>query len=130
MPGSKFFFGGDTALPSHFPLFDQICDYIGGNLDLAALPIGAYEPAFYMQDAHMSPEEAVKVHRALGNPRQSVAIHWGTFSLSEESMDEPSRRLREAATWAQANFAAVRHGESITLECQAADSSPFDCDVE
>lgn len=122
LPGSKFFFGGDTALPSHFPLFDQIRDYIGGNLDLAALPIGAYEPAFYMRDAHMSPEEAVKVHRALGNPRQSVAIHWGTFSLSEESMDEPPRRLREAATRAQANFAALKHGESITLECRAVDS--------
>ena len=118
LPGSKFFFGGDTALPTHFPLFEQIRDYIGCNVDLAALPIGAYGPAFFMQDAHMSPEEAVKVHQKLGQPRLSVGIHWGTFALSEEPMDEPPLRLRQAAAEAKVtNFTAIRHGDSVTVEC-------------
>ena len=119
LPGSKFFFGGDTALPEKFPLFDQIRDYIGGDIDLAALPIGAYEPAFFMKDAHMGPEDAVQVHQALG-AKQSVAIHWGTFALSEEPLSEPPLRLQEAASKVDANFVAVRHGESITVDCREA----------
>jgi N-acyl-phosphatidylethanolamine-hydrolysing phospholipase D len=114
--GSKFYFGGDTALPEHFPLFDQIRDYIGGNIDLAALPIGAYEPAFYMADSHVNPSEAVHIHQAL-EVKQSVGIHWGTFQLSEESMEDPPVKLRAAASKASACFTTLRHGESITVDC-------------
>jgi N-acyl-phosphatidylethanolamine-hydrolysing phospholipase D len=114
--GSKFYFGGDTALPEHFPLFDQIRDYIGGNIDLAALPIGAYEPSFYMADSHVNPSEAVRIHQAL-DVKQSVGIHWGTFQLSEESMEDPPVKLRAAASKANACFTTIRHGESITVDC-------------
>lgn len=136
LPGSKFYFGGDTALPDHFPLFDQIRDYVGGDIDLAALPIGAYEPAFYMADSHMNPTEAVRVHQAL-EAKLSVGIHWGTFALSEEPMDEPPLKLQEAVAAAAAaarttpqdtrvNFTTVRHGESITVDCRVAERESTD----
>lgn len=117
LPGAKFYFGGDTALPEHFPLFDQIRDYVGGNIDLAAIPIGAYEPSFYMADSHVNPSEAVRIHQLL-DVKQSVAIHWGTFALSEENMDDPPKRLQQAARVANANFIAVQHGQSITMPCK------------
>lgn len=129
-PGrTKFFFGGDTALPEHFPLFDQIRDYVGGNIDLAALPVGAYEPSFYMADSHMNPAEAVRVHQVLDS-KQSIGIHWGTFALSEESMDEPPIKLREAAEKAKVNFTTIRHGESITVDCRVADHETNDNEAE
>jgi N-acyl-phosphatidylethanolamine-hydrolysing phospholipase D len=91
-----FYFGGDTALPTDFPLFEQMSDYLAAPIDLAALPIGAYAPEFFMRDAHMSPSEAVRVHDAL-QVKKSIGIHWGCFPLSEEPMDEPPLLLRAAA---------------------------------
>jgi N-acyl-phosphatidylethanolamine-hydrolysing phospholipase D len=118
LPGSKFFFGGDMALPEHFPLYSQIRNYLGGSIDLAALPIGAYEPAFFMQDAHMNPEEAVRVHQML-NAKQSVGIHWGSFALSEEPMDEPPIRLQQAASKANVSFCTLRNGQTISVPCRS-----------
>jgi N-acyl-phosphatidylethanolamine-hydrolysing phospholipase D len=63
--------------------------------DLAAIPIGAYDPPFLMRDAHLNPEEAVRCARQL-QARKAVAIHWGTFALSEEPMEEPPKMLEEA----------------------------------
>ena len=114
--GSKFYFGGDTALPTNFPLFHQIRDYIGGNIDLAAIPIGAYEPTFYMADSHCNPVEAVQIHEML-NVRQSVGIHWGTFALSEEPMDQPPRLLQAASEARQSKFTTIRQGEAVTVKC-------------
>jgi N-acyl-phosphatidylethanolamine-hydrolysing phospholipase D len=64
-------------------------------IDLAAIPIGAYDPSFLMRDAHLNPEEAVECARQL-QARKAVAIHWGTFALSEEPMEEPPKKLEEA----------------------------------
>jgi len=111
-----FFFAGDTALPSRFPLFEQISDYVG-RVDLCALPIGAYRPDYYMRDAHMDPYEAVHVHKKL-QAAQSVGIHWGTFPLSEEPMDEPPQLLRQAATEANVdNFCTIPHGGTLDIRC-------------
>ena len=63
--------------------------------DLAAIPIGAYDPAFMMQDAHINPAEAVECCKQL-QARKAVGIHWGTFPLSEEPMTEPPEKLQEA----------------------------------
>jgi N-acyl-phosphatidylethanolamine-hydrolysing phospholipase D len=114
-PRANFFFGGDTALPSNFPLFEQISDYLG-PIDLAALPIGAYEPAYFMHQAHMDPFEAVFVHKAL-RVKKSVAIHWGSFDLAEEPMDEPPQLLREAVNSERVpvDFVAIPHGSSIEV---------------
>lgn len=121
---SNFFFGGDTALPPAFPLFEQISDYIG-PIDLAALPIGAYEPAYFMHQAHMDPFEAVFVHKAL-RVKKSVAIHWGSFDLAEEPMDEPPFLLREAVRQDKVpvDFVAIPHGSSIEVVREEEIESP------
>jgi len=80
-----------------------------------------------MQDAHMNPDEAVEVHRAL-DARQSVGIHWGTFALSEERMDDPPRRLQQAAAKAGANFVTVQHGESVAVDCHVLEDKLDDDD--
>lgn len=89
----RFYHAGDTAL---FDGFAEIGRRLG-PLDLAALPIGAYEPRAMMGPVHLSPEEAVRAALALG-ARATVGMHFGTFDLSDEPLDEPPRRfLAEAA---------------------------------
>jgi N-acyl-phosphatidylethanolamine-hydrolysing phospholipase D len=99
----RVYHAGDTAL------FDGFAD-IGrrlGPIDLAALPVGAYEPAAMMAPIHLNPEEAVEAALALG-ARQVVAMHFGTFDLSDEPLDEPPRRfLAEAARRGLADRAFV-----------------------
>ncbi len=91
---SSFYFGGDSGYPTEFPLYRQIGQRLG-PFDLSALPIGAYEPSYFMQDAHVHPAEALKIHQDILSKR-SVGIHWGSFSLAEEDKDEPPRKLQQA----------------------------------
>jgi N-acyl-phosphatidylethanolamine-hydrolysing phospholipase D len=88
----RFYFAGDTG---YFPGFEEIGRKLG-PFDLAAVPIGAYEPQAMMRESHMNPEEAVRAAQDLRAER-TVAIHFGTFDLSDEPLDEPPRRFREAA---------------------------------
>ena len=78
-PKHKFFFAGDTG---YCPVFAQI-GKMYGPFDLAAIPIGAYEPRYIMLPQHVDPEHAIKIHIDIESKR-SVAIHWGTFSLTKE----------------------------------------------
>lgn len=64
----------------------------GGGFDIALIPIGAYEPRWFMATQHVNPEEALKIHRDVGAKR-SLGIHWGTFALTDEALDEPARVL-------------------------------------
>lgn len=66
-----------------------------GSFDLAFIPVGAYDPAWMMKTIHLTPEEAWQVHKDLDS-RLSVAIHFGTFQLTDEGIDEPAKRLRNA----------------------------------
>jgi L-ascorbate metabolism protein UlaG (beta-lactamase superfamily) len=66
-----------------------------GSIDCALLPIGAYAPRWFMADAHMDPDEAVRVHQMLGHP-PTLGFHWGTFQLTDEAIDEPPTRLAAA----------------------------------
>jgi len=87
----RFYFAGDTGA------FDGSAG-IGeamGPFDLAAMPIGAYEPVAMMKPFHLNPEEAVEAGRAV-RARRLVAMHYGTFDLSDEPLDEPPRRFRDA----------------------------------
>jgi N-acyl-phosphatidylethanolamine-hydrolysing phospholipase D len=89
----RFYHAGDTAF---FEGFAEIGRRLG-PIDLAALPIGAYEPRAMMGPVHMNPEEAVRAALLLG-ARRTVAMHFGTFDLSDEPLAEPPRRyLAEAA---------------------------------
>ena len=79
---------------------------------LALLPIGAYEPRWFMSSVHMGPEEAVKAHQILG-ARTSIAIHHGTFQLTDEGIDTPKNRLIECAPGD--SFLTLNNGQSVTL---------------
>lgn len=109
-PDFSFYFAGDSGYCSDFA---ETARRLGAP-DLAAIPIGAYEPREFMQSAHVTPEEAVQIFSDLG-ARYAVAIHWGTFKLTLEPLDEPPKRL--AAALHQANipaeqFKVLRHGAS------------------
>ena len=79
---------GDTA---YFEGFRQIGARFA-RIDCALLPIGAYDPPWFMERQHMNPEQAVQAFVDLG-ARTFVAMHWGTFKLTDEPLDEPPRRL-------------------------------------
>lgn len=89
-PGRLVYFAGDTAFGNHFA---QIREKFGPP-HLALLPIGAYEPCWFMSAVHMSPEEAVKAHVILG-AKTSIAIHHGTFQLADDGIDTPRKRLAD-----------------------------------
>lgn len=108
--GRLVYFAGDSGYRDG--LFAEIGRRCGAP-DLALIPIGAYAPRWFMSDAHMDPEEAVRTHRDVG-ARRSLAMHWGTFQLTDEARDEPVRRLAEA-TGGSADFLAIQIGESASV---------------
>jgi len=91
---ARIYHAGDTA---YFEGFREIGARFPG-IDAALLPIGAYDPAWFMEKQHMNPEQAVQAFLDLG-ARDFVAMHWGTFKLTDEPLDEPPRRLRDE--WAR-----------------------------
>src|SRR6185436_12801031 len=109
----RVYFAGDTAYTA---LFAQIRERVG-VVDLALLPIGAYEPRWFMQSVHMNPTEAVQAHVDLG-ARASIGMHFGTFQLTAEGIADPIRELahaRESHGLAPDTFRTLDFGESITL---------------
>jgi len=97
--GWRVLFAGDTG---YHPEFAEIGRRLG-PFDIALLPVGAYEPRWFMRPVHMDPEEAVAAAIDIGAgagspPPVLLATHWGTFSLTDEPMDEPPRRTLDA--WA------------------------------
>jgi len=112
--GRRVCFAGDTGFHPDFGVIGERY----GPFDVALLPIGAYEPRWFMRYVHMNPEEAVEAFRAL-NARVMVPIHWGTFKLTDEAMDEPPARAR--AAWQRAGLPAggyrqLAHGETLVLD--------------
>ena len=89
---ARIYHSGDTA---YFEGFAEIGKRFPG-IDAALLPIGAYDPAWFMEKQHMNPEQAVQAFVDLKAER-FVAMHWGTFKLTDEPLDEPPQRLR--AEW-------------------------------
>ena len=112
--GRRIYFAGDTGYGNHFAAIRERL----GPLDLALLPIGAYAPRWFMRPHHMDPDEAVCAHVDLGGP-MTLGMHWGTFQLTDEAIDEPIRRLAQACSTAKIapeRFAVLRHGETMVLE--------------
>ena len=88
----KFYFAGDTG---YFSGFETIGARLG-PFDLAAVPVGAYEPTEMMQGSHLNPEEAVQAALDV-RAKSAVAIHYGTFDLSDEPLSDPPKRFKAAA---------------------------------
>jgi L-ascorbate metabolism protein UlaG (beta-lactamase superfamily) len=110
----RVWFAGDTGY--HGGLFAEIGTRCGPP-DLAMLPIGAYEPRWFMQPMHLNPAEAVRAHRDVG-ARLSLAMHWGTFRLTDEARDAPPAALAAARTeagMADNEFRVPAPGESLVV---------------
>jgi len=90
-PDGPIYFAGDTGFGPHFR---QIRERFG-PVRLALLPIGAFQPTWFMRYAHTSPDEAIEAHLVLGAHR-SLAIHHGTFPLADDGQDEPREALERA----------------------------------
>jgi len=109
---ASFFFGGDTAYPQNFPLFKQIGSKYG-PFTMAAIPIGAYAPRWFMSAQHCDPAGSLSIHSDVRSSL-SVGIHWGTFPLADELFYEPVKELvEEAERGGVGNFFALRIGETL-----------------
>jgi L-ascorbate metabolism protein UlaG (beta-lactamase superfamily) len=106
--GGVLYFAGDTAFGDHFA---QIRRQFGAPR-LALLPIGAYEPRWFMSPVHMAPDEAVRAHEILA-ARTSIAIHHGTFQLGDETIDTPKRSVQAASP--RDSFLVLDNGQSVRL---------------
>lgn len=109
----RVLFAGDSGYGPHFR---EIGDR-HGPFDLALLPIGAYEPRWFMRPIHMNPEEAVQAHVDVRSAR-SVAMHHGVFQLTLEPIDEPVERLAAALEDGgipPESFRVLEPGATLTL---------------
>ena len=98
------YFAGDTGFGRHFA---QIREKFGAP-HLALLPIGAYEPRWFMSPVHMAPDEAVRAHEILG-AKTSIAIHHGTFQLADDGIDTPKQQLIACAK--HDSFLVLKNGQ-------------------
>ena len=109
----RIYFAGDSA---YAPFFREVRRRFG-PIDVALLPIGAYEPRWFMQAVHMNPAEAVQAHLDL-EAAASIAMHFGTFQLTTEGIDEPVRALERARLAHHVEpsaFRAIGFGESVRV---------------
>ncbi len=106
----RLFFAGDTG---YYDVFKEIGSRLG-PFDFAAIPIGAYMPPAIMKMTHLTPEEALQVFADVKG-RRFVAIHWGTFDLTEEPLEEPLQRLEAEVKRLgldPSRIWALKHGET------------------
>ena len=109
----KCIFVGDTGYSKDFLTIQKKF----GFMDLALIPIGAYAPRWFMKDHHCNVEEAIQIHKDLKS-KQSIAMHWGTFQLTDEPMDEPPKLLKKLVVeknLSSDEFIVMTHGESKTI---------------
>lgn len=112
--GVSIYFAGDTG---YFPGFKEIGNRFP-EISVALLPIGAYNPRWFMKPVHMNPEDAVKAFQDLG-AEFAIAMHWGTIKLTDEPMDEPPKRLcqsLENRQIDQGRFLVMAFGETRELK--------------
>jgi len=108
--GRLIYFGGDSGYSTHFA---DIRLRLGAP-DIAMLGIGAYEPRWFMQSLHMNPAEAVRAHGDLG-AKHSIGMHFGTFQLTPEAIDQPQADLKAARSQSgisDKEFVTLREGET------------------
>jgi L-ascorbate metabolism protein UlaG (beta-lactamase superfamily) len=110
--GATVYFAGDSGYCPHFAEIGMRFP----RIDLALLPIGAYEPRWFMRQQHVDPSEAVRAHLDL-KPRRSLGMHFGTFQLTDEAIDAPVQALdhaRREAGLAKQDFDVLAFGETRT----------------
>ena len=113
LSGGRIYFAGDTAYGAFFQDIGRRL----GPIDLALLPIGAYEPRWFMQSVHMNPDEAVQAHVDLA-ASQSIGMHFGTFQLTTEALEAPLQALAQARTERgipASEFFTLPFGDSLRL---------------
>ena len=113
--GGNIYFGADSGFGTG-DTFREV-KHLFGSPRLSLLPIGAYEPRWFMAPQHMNPEEAVMAHQLLGS-KQSLAIHHGTVQLTDEAIDAPVTALDKALVAAQLtrqDFVVADIGETIWI---------------
>jgi len=113
-PDFSFYFVGDTGYNIDFKEIGELY----GPFDLAAIPIGAYEPRWFMSPVHVDPEHAVKIHIDIKS-YFSVAMHWGAFMLADEKPDEPPELLSKALKERkipEEEFISMQIGETLKLD--------------
>ncbi len=116
-PAGRIYFAGDSGF---CPGFAEIGARLGAP-DLALIPIGAYEPRWFMEPVHMNPDEAVRAHLAV-RARQSLGMHFGTFQLTDEGIDAPLQALAAARTAhgvPEAAFTTLDFGETRLINLRA-----------
>lgn len=107
------FFAGDTGYGDFF----QDIRKRNGSFDVALIPVGAYEPRSFMKTHHVNPEDAVQIHKDLES-KKSMGIHFGTFRLTSEGIEDPVIALAEAlkaASLKDSDFTAPRMGETLKV---------------
>ena len=87
LKGGPMLFVGDSGYSDDFKTIAERL----GTVDVALVPIGAYDPRWIMKSSHMTPEEAAQVVQDVGANR-AIGMHWGTFALTNEPMAEPAER--------------------------------------
>jgi L-ascorbate metabolism protein UlaG (beta-lactamase superfamily) len=109
--GIRSYFAGDSGYGPHFKMLKERMK----EIDVALLPIGAYEPRWFMKYHHMNPDDAVLAHLDL-QPKLSIAMHFGCFRLTNEGIDDPVKDLKtalEAHKVPLREFVAPETGETI-----------------
>lgn len=117
-----WYYAGDTGYSRDFAdtrarFTERQTEALGGGFDLALIPIGAYEPRWFMTPQHVNPMESVRIHQDVG-AKHSVGVHWGTFALTDEPLDQPPVDLAIAAralNVPEANFGVLAIGQSLQL---------------
>jgi N-acyl-phosphatidylethanolamine-hydrolysing phospholipase D len=99
-PDFHWYFSGDTGYSADFVdtqkrFADRQTPALGGGFDLALIAVGAYEPRWFMKEQHVNPAEAVRIHQDL-KAKRSLGVHWGTFELTDEPLDQPPQDLAAA----------------------------------
>ena len=114
----QVFFAGDTGYSPHFKAIAER----HGPVDVALLPIGAYEPRWFMRDQHMDPEDAVRAHLDL-QAKVSIGTHFGCFQLTDEGIDDPVIELeaqRRRHNVAAESFQVLETGETRIFDREPA----------
>lgn len=110
-PAGTIYFAGDTGY--HNEYFKEIGKKFP-NIDLSLIPIGAYYPQMMFGRFHIDPKEAAQVHKEVGS-KKSIGMHWGTFKLTQEPLQEPPLELArqtKAAGMGAEEFDAMKIGET------------------